>query len=70
MPAYILVPIEALASNQAPISASIPALGLLRRYIYKNLQKTTKLAIKLLIKGQKYGQLIANFASSKRFLKT
>ena len=32
-------------------------LGLLGRYMHKNLQKATKLILKLFVKGQKHSQL-------------
>ena len=35
-------------------------LGLLGRYIDKDLQRATKLALKLFVKNQKHGQLQAN----------
>ena len=38
------------------ISAPTPVLGLLRRYLDKNLQKATKLALKLFVKGQEHSQ--------------
>ena len=45
------------------------ALSLSKRYINKNLQKTTKLALELFIKGQKYGQLQVNSIYQKQPLK-
>ena len=45
----------------APASASDPP----GRYTNKDLQKATKLALKLFVKGQEHGQLWANFTSRK-----
>ena len=47
-------PTPALAKTPALIAISTSVLGLLKRYIDKNLQKTTKLALKLCIKSLKY----------------
>ena len=53
------------ASTLTPAQVSVPtptlALDLLGRYMDKNLQKATKLALELFVKGQEYGQLKANF---------
>ena len=49
-----LAQIFALAQALAPTLASASALGLLGRYTDKNLQKTTKLALKSFVKGQKH----------------
>ena len=57
------------AVSHAPTSALVSALGSLGRYTDKDLQRATKLALKLFVKGQKHGQLQANFVSCKQPLK-
>ena len=57
------------AVSRAPTSAPASALGPPGRYTDKNLQRTTKLALELFIKGQEHGQLQANSASCKQLLK-
>ena len=58
----------ALAQAPAPVSASAPSSP--GRYTDKDLQKATKLALELFVKGQEYGQLQRNFAPCKQSLKT
>ena len=66
-------PAQALAPAQAP--ALTPALafasvsGQPERYTDKDLQRATKLALELFVKGQEHGQLQANSASRKQPLK-
>ena len=66
-----LAPAQTPVSTQAPApilaSASVP--GLPGRYMDKNLQKATKLALESFVKGQKYGQLQASSAPCKQPLK-
>ena len=70
-PAQSPVPIKASAPAQTfaftPAPASVP--GPPGRYTDENLQKATKLALELFVKGQKYGQLQASFAPRKQPLK-
>ena len=58
-------PAQALAPTSAPTPASVP--GPPGRYTDKNLQRTTKLALELFVKGQEHGQ--ANSALWDRALK-
>ena len=51
IPTKALMPTQALASTPALASA----LGLLRRYTNKNLQRATKLALKSFLKGPEHG---------------
>lgn len=59
------------ASAQVPAPAQTPALALSLLGIYTdvNLQRATKLVLKMFIKDQKYSQLQANFAFRYCFLK-
>ena len=66
-PAQTPVPTEALAPTQAPASASVP--GSPGRYIDKDLQKATKLALESFVKGQEHDQLQASSVSCKQPLK-
>ena len=50
-------PVPTPAVFQAPTPAPASAPGLPERYTDKNLQKATKLALKLFVKGQEHGQL-------------
>ena len=63
----------ALANISAPAQAFTPApastLGPPGRYTDNNLQRTTKLALKLFVKCQEHSQLQANFAPCKQPLK-
>ena len=72
-PAAAQTPITTKASTPTqaptPASASASAPGQLRRYTNKDLQRATKLALKLFVKGQEYGQLQANSAPCKQPLK-
>ena len=61
------IPAYAFASNLALASASV--LGSLGRYTDKDLQRTTKFALELFVKGQEHSQLQANSASCKQPLK-
>ena len=58
-------PAQALAPTPAPVSSSVP--GPPGRYTDKNLQRATKLALKLFVKGQEHGQ--ANSAPRNRAFK-
>ena len=71
VPAQIPVPTEASAPTQVltPTPALASALGPPGRYTDKNLQRATKLALELFVKGQKFGQLQANSTSRKQPLK-
>ena len=53
----------------APTPAFASAPGPPGRYTNEDLQKATKLALELFVKGQKYGQLQANFAIYEQPLK-
>ena len=53
IPVLTKAPVQTHASAPALTLASAP--GLLGSYTKKNLQKITKLALKLFVKGQKYG---------------
>ena len=64
-PAISRTPTPAPAQAQAPASASV--LGLPGRYTDKDLQRATKLALELFVKGHKYGQ--ANSAPQNRAFK-
>ena len=66
-PAISYIPTPVFAQVLAPIPAF--ALGLPGRYTDKNLQRTTKLALELFIKSQKYGQLQASTAPRNHFFK-
>ena len=61
------VPISAISRTFTSAFASI--LGLPGRYIDKDLQRATKLVLKLFVKGQELGQLQASFAPCKQPLK-
>ena len=71
----ILVPIPAVsrvytpapAQTSTPAPASVP--GPLGRYTNEDLQRATKLALKLFVKGQKYNQLQASSVPCKQLLK-
>ena len=69
-------PAISCASNPAPAQApaSTPAfasaLGPPERYTDKDLQKATKLTLKLFVKGQEHGQLQANSAPCEQPLKS
>ena len=67
--ALIFTPVQTLAPAQAFTSAFTFASGLPERYIDKNLYRAIKLTLKLFVKGQKYGQLQANFIFRKQPLK-
>ena len=49
--------------------AFVSALGPPERYTDKDLQRATKLALELFVKGQKHGQLQANSTPCKQLLK-
>ena len=70
-PAVSRAPTPAPAQTLAPAQTSAPVsvLGLSERYTNKTLQKATKLALELFVKGQKYGQLQASSASCEPPLK-
>ena len=53
-------PAQALALTPAPAPASVP--GPLGRYTDEDLQRATKLALELFVKGQEHGQLQASTA--------
>ena len=52
-----------------PTPAPASVLGPPKRYTNENLLRTTKLALELVVKGQKHDQLQANFASHEQPLK-
>ena len=58
-----------LAPAQTFALGTIPALSPLERYTNKDLQRASKLALKLFVKGQEYNQLQANFIPQKQLLK-
>ena len=62
------VPIFVVSCAPTPAPASAPDPP--RRYKDKDLQRVTKLALKIFVKGQEYGQFQANFAFCKQPLKT
>ena len=70
-PAQTFISIKALATTQAPASILVFAFapGPPEKYTNKNLQKVTKLALELFVKGQEHGQLEANFSPCKQLLK-
>ena len=63
-------PVISCAFTSALSLALTSSPGLSERYTDENLQKTTKMAPELFVKGQKYCQLQANFALRKQPLKT
>ena len=58
------------APTQAPALTLASGPGPPGRYTDKDLQRVTKLALKLFVKGQEYGQLQANSAPCEQLLKT
>ena len=68
-PVVFCAPIPAPAQAPASTSAPASAPGLLGRYMDKNLQRATKLALELFVKGQGHGQLQANAAPHEQPLK-
>ena len=64
------IPEPTAAVSCAPILAPACAPDLSGRYTDEEIQKTTKLALELLVKGQKHDQLQANAASRKQPLKS
>ena len=68
-PAISRAPTPAPAQASAPIPTPASALGPPGRYTDKNLQRATKLALELFVKGQEHGQLQANSAPCEQPLK-
>ena len=62
-------PAQAPAPISAPAFAPASAPSPPERYTDEDLQRATKLALKLFVKGQKHGQLQANSAPQKQLLK-
>ena len=58
------------AVSRTPTSALVSASGLPWRYTDEDLQRATKLALELFVKGQEHGQLQANSAPREQPLKT
>ena len=63
-------PTPALAQALAPTSAPASAPSPPERYTDEDLQRATKLALELFVKGQEHGQLQANAAPCEQPLKT
>ena len=63
-------PAQGPAPTPAPASVPASAQGPPRRYMDEDLQRATKLALELFVKGQEHGQLQANSAPCEQPLKT
>ena len=68
-PAVNLILIKAFTPIQASTLVPTSAPSLLGKYTNKNLQKTTKFALKSIVKGQEYSQLQKNSTTYKQSLK-
>ena len=67
--AVFCVPTPTPTQAPTPTPAPASALGSPKRYMDKDLQRTTKLVLELFVKGQEHGQLQANSAPCKQPLK-